>query len=364
MRLLQLNAQDFRNIEQVSLRFEGQRIFFVGRNGQGKTNLLEAIGLLSTLRSFRTSEPRSLIRHQAPRAGLFYRLDHPQLRETEITLGISEKGKQLRMDGQAVPKLGEHIGHFPTVVMAADDIQLIRGGPAQRRAYLDEVFASVDPHYYATLARFKRAIKDRNRLLKLPYADTTQLDAFDCVLAQSAAELTALRRRYTQLLGKRVEASYTQVAAGNEAAGLVYEAHTAANSEDAFLEALRQQRERDLSLGSTQIGPHRDELALHIGGHPAREYGSEGQQRSLTLALRFAQIHFCREKTGLSPIILADDVLGELDSQRRAAFWQTVSDAHQLFATGTTLPDGADKGGWQIWQVEAGCFQLRKKACH
>lgn len=356
MRLTQLNLESFRNIGSASLKFEHERQFFLGLNGQGKTNILEAIGMVSALRSFRTRDNSALIQHDKNQSGLFYNIKQEQMGDSEVTLTFSSKGKRLELDQNPVRSLGEYIGYFPCVVLASDDLQLIRGGPALRRRFIDEAFASVDKQYYKALARYQKCLKERNRLLKANDLDNAVLESFDKTMSEPAVALIQARHNKIRQLNESTQKHYARLASGKELASVTYKPDAEANESTAYQDLLGQSRKRDFRFGSTSIGPHRDDIHLELNGRLASEFGSEGQQRGLVLALRLAQITFSEAITGIAPLVLADDVLGELDAQRRKGFWETVSGHYQVFATGTILPPEADEQTWKIWKVENGIF--------
>ncbi len=356
MRLTRLNLEHFRNVTSASLDLEGMSHFFLGLNGQGKTNLLEAAGLISALRSFRIRETSALIQHDCERAGLFYQVEHERGNESEVTLYLSPKGKRLQVDGESVSRLGDYVGRFPTVTLCVDDIQMVRGGPALRRQFLDGAIASVDPDYYRALMRYQQALQQRNRLLKDPSRARAQLDSFDKTLAAPAWELHRSRAEQVRLLNAHLQTAYATISEGKEQAALVYQPRHEPDSAEAFLAILRERHDRDLRQGATSVGPHRDDLGFLLDGRPAQSYGSEGQQRGLVTALRLAQITRVREITGCAPIILADDVLGELDAARERGFWQAIGPDLQVLASGTAPPPEVPGRSWRIWQVESGAF--------
>jgi DNA replication and repair protein RecF len=360
MKLRRIRLQDFRNIESAALEFAGDRTFFLGANGQGKTNLLEAIGFATALRAFRPGDNRTLIRHDAAEAALAFAFEHETLGRSELLVRIRARGKEAAFDGNPVRRLGDFIGRFPTVLFASEDVQLVRGAPASRRRLLDLHLASLDPDYLSALQNFHRALESRNRLLK-DGADAQALAAFEQQLAPAAVAVVALRRAGVAALAPFVRESYASLSAGAEEAAIEYRADVEAAGTGAFLEMLERQHARDVQMKSTQRGPHRDDLAFSISGRAAALFASEGQQRALVLALRFAQLRDARRRSGVAPLVLADDVLGELDPERRARFWSALDKDVQLFATGTTPPSGHDHD-WQIFRVSAGRFNLPPSA--
>jgi DNA replication and repair protein RecF len=354
MHLRRIALQNFRNIAWAELAPPAAGAALIGANGQGKTNLLEAIGLLTALRSFRQSDNRLLIAHGQPEAALSFELEHERFGATTVTVRLRPDDKEVQVDASPVARFGDFLGRFPTVLFSSQDNQLIRGSPAARRRWLDLVLAAMDATYLDALQRYHRALEGRNRLLK-DRADAAQLAAFEQPLAAAGAAVIRGRAAGVAALGARVRAAYAAIAPQLEAAELVYESDVAEADENALAELFAANRERDQLMKSTSRGPHRDDLDLTLDGRSSRDFGSEGQQRSLVLALRLAQFGHFRERSGVRPVVLADDVLGELDAGRRARFWTTIEEGTQVFATGTALPDGAAPA-WAVFRVERGTF--------
>lgn len=357
MKLRLIRLQHFRNIAEAELRFRRDRMFFLGPNGQGKTNLLEAIGYVSALRAFRPGDNRTLIEQGHGEAALAYRFEHETLGESEVLARIQPRGKEAAFDGSPIRRLSDFIGRFPTVLFASEDIQLVRGGPALRRRLIDLHLASVDSGYMADLQAYHRALEARNRLLK-DGAGAAELSAFEHQLAPAACRLVAQRRSGIARLGAWVAEFYGALSGGAEPGGLSYAPDTELEDVAGYRALLEKARPRDLQARSTQHGPHRDDLRLSVSGREAALFASEGQQRALVLALRFAQLRDARARSGIAPLVLADDVLGELDPVRRARFWSVLDPDLQLFATGTT-PPGDDGNAWTIVNVSGGRFERR-----
>lgn len=354
MNLRRIRLQNFRNIAEADIEFTGSRCFFVGPNGQGKTNLLEAIGYVSALRAFRPGGNRVLIREGEGEAALGYSFDQEQLGTSEVTIRIRPKGKSVELDRTPIKRLRDLIGHFPTVLFASEDIYLVRGAPSLRRRLLDLHFASLDAAYLDHLQRYHRALDQRNRLLKSPVSGS-ELSAFERELAPAAAALIQARRRGVHSLQTQLQRFFSGITGDDETATLEYRADI--DGDEANLrETWRQQRERDTRLKMTEHGPHRDDLLVRIRGREAAWYASEGQQRAFVLALRFAQLADARDRSGLAPVVLADDVLGELDLERRRRFWSLLDPGVQLLASGTQVPDD-EMDRWQQIHVRKGRFE-------
>ncbi len=361
MRLRQLTVRHFRNVGLAVLACRGRQQFLVGKNGQGKTNLLEAAGFLTALRSFRTTDNKLLVGHGHDCAAIVAELDHEERKETKVTIKLRHDGKELWCDQERVTKLGDYLGRFPTVVFSSQDLQLVRGAPSLRRRWLDLTLAAMDAGYLRALQTYTKALAARNALLKSGRGTPAELGAFEQILAPAAATLIALRAAGTAALGAKLGAAYAQVSGEAESASLAYEPDFAVPSAEALLARLEAGRARDAQFRTTLVGPHRDDLQFRVKGTAARDFASEGQQRSAVLALRLAQAAWFRERSGVRPVLLADDVLGELDPARRARFWAAIDPESQVIATGTHLPE-ADLGVWQIFDVSDGTFAERGAA--
>lgn len=356
MLLQQVTLQDFRNITLARLGFCGRRQFLLGANGQGKTNVLEALGLLTALRSFRTSEAGQLVRSGQPGAAVSIQLWHDRQGQSSVTFRLGAGGKEIAVDQERIVRLGDFIGRFPTVVFSSQDQALVRGAPAARRRWLDLALAATDGGYLRVLQAYHRALASRNVLLKRgDAASDAELLAFERTMAPAAAHLAAARAVGLAEIAACLARHYALVAAApEEEVGFAYAPDCAGPSEGSLLALWSEQRARDRQWRTTGRGPHRDDFEFVLRGLPARHFASEGQQRLLVLALRLAQAEWGRARTGVDPVLLADDVLGELDPQRRERFWSALAPGVQVVATGTSLPEGLSRGDWQVFRVEAG----------
>jgi DNA replication and repair protein RecF len=351
MRFLNLRLQHFRNIEFAALPLDADRSFLLGANGQGKSNLLEALGLATALRSFRTQTLGALQRKGFKEYTLAYEIAHDTQGLTRLKIHSSGAGRSVWIDGEKVTRLVEFIGRFPTVTLCSSDLMLLRGSPGDRRRFMDLTLSVVNRDYYTALRDFHRGIAERNRLLKNA-GSAAELSAFEAEIAPHASVIASFREQGMSKLREVLCRVYDQIAEAGEGPELNFRSNVDCRDVESYRQLLHDNRRRDQMIGATQRGPHRDDfqLSLQVGG--AREYASDGQQRGLCVALRIAQACFFREQLGIAPVLLADDVLGELDPVRRRGFWRACPKDIQVVATGTEPP--SDPEQWSMFSISAG----------
>jgi DNA replication and repair protein RecF len=354
VRLEHLSLTDFRSYESVELSLEPGVTALVGPNGQGKTNLVEAVGYLATLGSHRVASDTALVRMGASQAvvrGRVVRDSRAMLVELEINPG---KANRARVNKAAVPRPREVLGILRTVLFAPEDLALVKGDPSERRRFLDEVLVARAPRLAAARADYDRVLKQRNALLKTAGLarrsggpDLRTLDVWDSHLSRAGAELLAARVELVEALRPLVEKAYAAVARTMSSTTLDY---VSSLGPDVALEpdrdvlaaalqaALAAVRSDELERGVTLVGPHRDELALGINGLPARGYASHGESWSLALALRLASYDLlCAD--GGEPVLILDDVFAELDVDRRERLASLVAPAEQVLITAAVAAD-------------------------
>lgn len=354
MRFVNLRLQNFRNIEFAELDLRAERIFLLGSNGQGKSNLLEALGLVTALRSFRTQTLAALPRKGGSSYTGVYTIDQEKYGETELEIRADPSGRKVLVDGEKVSRLGDFIGRFPAVPLSSGDLMILRGSPGERRRFLDLTLSAVDPEYYRALRQYHKGVAERNRLLKRG-GSSGELSAFEAEIAPYAVALSEKREQGVGVLRETLMSVYRDIAEADEGPALLYKSSSGVMDVEGVRRMLFESRRRDQIMGSTQRGPHRDDFSLSLSVGGAREYASDGQQRGLCVALRIAQARIFQSRLGVNPVILADDVLGELDPHRKAGFWRACPDEFQIIATGTELPDYSDQ--WRIYKVEHGGFR-------
>lgn len=353
MRFQNLRLKDFRNIEFADIDLGANRVFLLGSNGQGKSNLLEALGFTTALRSFRTQNLSPLIRHGALQFMGVYSVQHEREGAVDLEIHSGKSGRKVLVDGDKVSRLADFIGRYPVVALSAEDLMLLRGSPAERRRFLDLTLSAIDGEYYMALRNFHRGIAERNRLLKKG-GGAAELSAFESEIAVHAVVLCAKRVVGVERFGELLIEAYTDLAEMDEGPELSLSCSFAGLGVEEICELLEQSRTRDEIMGATQKGPHRDDLLISLRAGGAKEYASDGQQRGLCVALRLAQARIFEAALGVAPVLLVDDVLGELDAKRRSGFWRACPGHFQIIASGTEAPAGA--ADWDIVSVSGGTF--------
>jgi DNA replication and repair protein RecF len=331
--LSQLRLRDFRNYGRLDLKFAPGLHLFLGNNAQGKTNVLEAIYLLATLRSFRGVGSAQMVRHN--QTGYFVGAKVVSQASHEIKMYWSARQRQLSLDGQAVRRLADFIGVFRAVVFCSDDVLLVKGPASRRRRFIDLILAQTQSAYLPLLQRYTKALRSRNALLKQRNPDNYALESFTVELVTVGKQIIARRQAILPKVTPLVLEAYQRVANAAEELRLDYQPSVRTD----FARELEQSRNRERVLKSTMVGPHRDEVLLTLDSKAAAQFASEGQKRSIAIALKLAQAEYLTMAFGAPPVLLIDDVMGELDARRRAAFVPMLQRIHransQVFMTCT-----------------------------
>src|SRR5437763_1840349 len=314
MHLAHLRLRDFRNYARLDADFAPGFHVLLGGNAQGKTNVLEAIYLMATLRSFRGVGGAQMIRHG--QKGYFAGAKVVGQGEHEAKIYWSARERNLSLDAQPVRKLTDYLGVLRTVVFCTEDLQLIKGSGRSRRRFMDLLLSQTQPAYLPSLQRYTHALRSRNALLKQATLDETALESFSRELIKLGEELTRLRRELVPRLSPLACLAYRHICNDTEELRLEYQSSIRKD----FAVELAQSRPRERVYRSTLIGPHRDELQLLLGGRSAAQFGSEGQKRTVAIALKLTQAEYLTILHGSPPILLIDDVMGELDVKRRGGF--------------------------------------------
>ncbi len=353
MHLSHLRLRDFRNYARLDVDFTPGFHLLLGDNAQGKTNILEAIYLMATLRSFRGVGSAQMIRHGAK--GYFVGGNVLGRGDHEIKMFWSASERKLSLNNQPVKKLADYFGALRTVVFCTEDLQLVKGAARSRRRFLDLLLAQTNPVYLSLLQRYMRAVRARNALLKQRSGDEAALDSFSAEMVKLGNEIISARRELIPKFSPLARLAYRRISNDAEELRIEY----APSVKNDFAVELAQSRGRERTYRSTLVGPHRDDLQLLLNEKSASQFGSEGQKRSLAIALKMAQAEFLAGIHGSPPILLIDDVMGELDLKRRSGFLPLLEAARktsgQVFMTATEENWPRELGkDLQKWNVQSG----------
>ena len=316
MQFKRISVRNYRNIEFSRLKLGSPRVFLHGPNGQGKTNMLEALGLATALRPFRTHENRVVIGPAELYSEIVYDLEHEDLGETQVRARIKKFGKEVWIDGEPTKRLSDFVGKFPTVILSSNDLQLTRGTPGNRRRFFDAFICGVDRNYFRALQTFQKLLQERNALLKQNESDAV-VSAFESQMDEPALTICRVRTEILDSLMEYAVGVHREISLDGETLAVEYSRSAELEDEGDYLKLLEKNRKRDGYLQSTGKGPHRDDFSISLNGMSAADFASEGQQRSITLSLSLAIIEFWQSRFGFRPVALADDALVELDQQRR-----------------------------------------------
>lgn len=335
MILTQIEALNFKNIAEARLELSPGVNCFVGRNGMGKSNLLEAVHFLSLARPMQSMPERGLIRHgeQMLMVKGHYATDNGG--DEDVSIGITaDKGKRLLRNGKEYDRISEHIGRFPLVAVTPADSVLVTGSGEVRRKLMDMVVSQTDRSYLSQLIRYNRALESRNRMLRAGVRDKLLYDSVEVTLGEAAADIFRIRREWTDAIRPMFQRHYSEVTGDAEKVSLGYVSALEGTTLGALLD---QTRAKDAALGFTSQGTHRDDLRMELAGHSLRRTGSQGQVKSYVIALRLAIYDYVKQRSGITPILLLDDIFDKLDSDRVAHIMRAVSgnDFGQIFITDT-----------------------------
>ena len=335
VQLDKLSLVDFRNIEQLSFKPGSRFNVISGKNGMGKTNFIEAVYLLGSLRSFRTSVRRELVRHEQAAARVVGVFGQASAGKTcEIT--IDKEGRRVRVDGKLAGVEGDHFRSLPMVLFHPGNMELVQGGPEARRRFMDRALFQAELSYPELHRSYNRALSSRNKLLKDRSPDMRSINPFDAQLAQLGAKIMENRADLITKMRPLFEETVTEVSGGN-IANLVYKPKVEGGSEE-LAAALAAAFPKDFERGFTSVGPHADDIIFKIDKQRARKFASQGQQRTLVLALKIAETKALAKSTGKMPLLLLDDISSELDRDRNSKMFEFLNTvAGQVFITTTHL---------------------------
>ncbi len=341
-----IRVTDFRNIAEADVTFDAGVNILHGANAQGKTNLLEAIGYAAIGKSFRTSHDEDMIRFGAEMSQISLDFTDSQ-REQNITVRMMRgKRKRIELNGVKADRLSDVVGSFRTVLFCPENLSLIKSGPAERRNFLDIAISQLYPVYLKSLQRYNHILKQRNQLIRNAEEDRKTfrdtIEFWSLQLAHEAAVIASYRWRYLQTVSEYIRECFFEMVGDREIPTTVYEGSShqepqayadIRQSERVYADLLLSHHDREVGAGSTLWGIHKDDIDIKLNDKSARMFASQGQQRSLALAMKLAEGEACAEICGEKPVFLFDDVFSELDASRRAYLSEKMKDRQVIITT-------------------------------
>ncbi|OEK02800.1 DNA recombination protein RecF [Roseivirga sp. 4D4] len=335
MHLESLRLSNFKNYPSAQLEFSREINCFLGKNGSGKTNLLDAIFYLSFTKSASQSQDQQCVLHDESFFSVRGNFELEEKSRTVICGLQLGKKKLVKLDDKPYKRASEHVGKFPVVLIAPNDTDVIRGTSEDRRKFFDAIISQVDGHYLQNLIQYNHALKQRNSLLKQfaerDFFDADQLQPFTEKLIELGSEIFKVREQFLKAFQKLVNGHYANLSEESEAIDLQYESHFFENIRELFAESLK----KDLILKRTNIGIHKDDFPFLMNGKPIRKFGSQGQQKSYLIALKLANFDYLYDKKGIKPLLLLDDIFDKLDDFRITKLVEMVASETfgQIFVT-------------------------------
>ena len=358
MLITELKLKNFRNYEEMILCPDPGVNLFFGRNGSGKTNLLEAIHYAALGRSHRISNDVNVVRYGEGSAVSTVRIETVLgMREISVRFRPGEaQKKEIMIDGKKIQKFSDMMGCLRCVIFSPEDLGLIREGPSIRRRYLDMMISQISRRYFVALQQYRTGLDQRNAILRNlrinPSGERSLLGVFEEAMAEPAAEIIRERRRVVSLLSDIARETYLRISGTEEQLSIAY--HSSVREEENITQQLckmlQENREDDIRLGMTSVGPHRDDLILMLDRNLMKQFASQGQVRTAALSMKLSQMKILRDDSGEDPVLLLDDVMSELDRKRRASLINEIR-SFQTFITCADREDVDCEKVSKFWQV-------------
>jgi DNA replication and repair protein RecF len=362
MILKRLSLKNFRTYSEINLEFKARLIFFIGDNGEGKTNLLESISILSALKSFRGNTDIEICNWNESNYYIGAQLVEDS-EEYKLEFGfesIPMRRKKIKLNGNIFKKQSDAFGFLPCIVLSPYDLNIIEGSHSERRRFIDTLLSYLDRNYLNELTEYNRLLKQRNASLKSNQINTELLLVWDKMLSEKDESIRNSRRQYINELNDLFQKNIRLLSGGKDEFILEYKPNVASIEE--YNNKIRENFQKDLRVGYSTVGNHRDEIGIGYVGKDILEFGSQGQKRSSVISLKTASFELARRILKKDPVLLIDDVIRELDVRRRQFFVDLIRECGQAFFTTTDLEGIQDYIGnlsepKQIFRIQSGIVQ-------
>lgn len=344
MYIKELTLNNFRSYESLNLELDHGINIFKGDNAQGKTNILESIYLCATARSHRTHKEKEIIKWEQDAAHVKLTVQKKYVQDT-IDFHLTPKSKSALINKMPITRLGELFGSFNIVMFSPEDLQLIKNSPKERRRFIDIELCQIDKLYYFSLRQYHKVLKQRNLALKqyMFNKDQSMLDVWDMQLLEYGCSVIEKRAAFISELNEIARQIHEDISGRKEELLVEYEANV---KEKEFQEKLLKSREKDILYQTTSIGPHRDDLKFLINGMEVKNYGSQGQQRTVVLSMKLAELNIMKKYIGEEPVLLLDDVLSELDERRQKDLFKYTENIQTLITC-----TGIEQSVWNTQKI-------------
>lgn len=360
MYIKNIELKDFRNYESLSLKFNKNVNLILGKNAQGKTNLLEAIYICSIGRSFRTNKDSEMIRFGTDFARVHIETLKEDMEGSVEIIYSKDAKKYAKVGGTKLKKTSELLENVYLVIFSPEDLKIVKDEPEKRRKFIDRELCQIKPSYYDSLSKYKKILSQRNAYLKEIKIDKEVLDIWDMQLARYGAIVMNLRNEFIKKLSVIAASTHWKITNEKENLEIKYSPNieflqNRKEQEEKFYKKIKESFDADIRQRTTTRGPHKDDFEIFIDGINVRSFGSQGQQRTCALSLKLAEIRIIKEETGIEPVLLLDDVMSELDMERQEYLVKSLSNV-QLFITTTEIPDILIKKfeNYSVFNVEGG----------
>lgn len=363
MKINKIELQNYRNYSNQVVEFSDGLNLLIGKNAQGKTNLVEAINFCSIGRSFRTSKDKELIQFNQDRARIYLELEKASGKsKIEVIISNSQK-KIVRINSYSILRMGELMGELNCVLFSPDNLKIVKDGPQDRRRFLDIDLSQLSKVYFYNLLKYEKILMQRNKLLKTcsdKVVARNGIEVWNEQLSQVGARIIFERQKFIEALSNIVSEIHKKLTNNKEFLAISYDGIVGKSVDDIyrkFYDSLTQSIDKDINLGYTSVGPHRDDIKIICNSIDARTYGSQGQQRTVALSLKLAELEFFKLEKNEYPVLILDDVLSELDDER-ARLLLDCTDHIQTILTGTQFPNYHCK--YTLFNVENGVCKKKE----